>query len=98
MNAFFNLQFSYLLIAWMCLSRPLNNEISRLDERCLRLIYNNKRLTFEEFLQKNDPVLIHIRNLQTPTNEMCKVINGSSLEIMKMIFRIREENGYNLRN
>ena len=82
----------------MCLSRPLNNEISRLHERCLRLIYNNKRLTFEELLQKNDPVLIHIRNLQTPTNEMCKVINGSSLEIMKMIFRIREENGYNLRN
>ena len=29
---------------------------------------------------------------------MCKVMNGNSPEIMKEIFRIREENGYNLRH
>ena len=29
---------------------------------------------------------------------MCKVVNGGSPEIMKEIFRIREENEYNLRH
>ena len=65
----------------------------------LRLIYNwlicNLQLTFEELLEKHDSVLIHIRNLQTLAIEMYKVQNVGSPEIMKEIFRIFKENGYN---
>ena len=63
-----------------------------LHKSCLRLIYNSKQLAFEELLEKDDSVSIHIRNLQTLVTEMYKVMNGDSPEIMK-IFRIREENG-----
>ena len=42
MNAFFRSQFSYCPLVWMCHSRTLNNEINRLDEGCLRNVYNNK--------------------------------------------------------
>ena len=72
---------------WMCHSRALNNKINVLRERCLKLIYNDKQLTF-----------VHIRNLQTRAIEIYKVVNGGSPEIMKAIFRIREENLYNLRH
>ena len=82
----------------MCHSRALNNKINRLHKRCLRLICNDNQLAFEELLEKNDSVSIHIRNLQTLVIEMYKVMNGGSSEIMKEIFRIREENGYNLRH
>ena len=82
----------------MCRSRALSNKINRLHERCIRLIYNDKQLTFEELLEKDDSVSIHIRNLQTLAIEMSKVMNSSSPEIMKEIFRIRQENGYNLRH
>ena len=54
-------------------------------------------MTFEELLEKDDSVLIHIRNLQTLAIEMYKVENGGSPEIMKKIFRIFKESGYNLR-
>ena len=74
-------------------SRTLNNKINRLLERFLRLIYNNKQLTFEELLEKDDSVSIHIGNLQALVIEMCKVVNGGSTEIMKEIFRICEESG-----
>ena len=40
----------------------------------------------------------HIRNLQALAIEMYKAINGSSPEIMKKVFRICEENGYNLKH
>ena len=80
----------------MCQSRTLNNKINRLHERCLRLIYNDKQLTFKELIEKDDFVSINIRNLQTLTIAMYKVVNGGFPEIMKEIFRIREENGYNL--
>ena len=73
MNAFFNSQFSYCPLVWMCHSRALNNKINRLHERCLRLIYNDKQLTFEELLEKDDSVSIHIRNLQTLPIEMYKL-------------------------
>ena len=37
MNAFFNSQFNYCPLNWMCHSRENNNKINRLHERCLRI-------------------------------------------------------------
>ena len=85
-----------LATAPLCHSRALNNKINRLHERCLRLIYNEKQLNFEELLEKDDSVSIDIRNLQIVAIEMYKVMNDSFPEIMKEISRIRAENGYNL--
>ena len=98
MNAFFNSQFSYRPFVWMCHSRAWTNKINRLHKRCLRLLYNDKQLTFEGLLEKDDSVSIHIRNHQTLAIEMYKVMNGISPEIMNEIFRIREKNVYNFRH
>ena len=32
----------------------MNNQINRLHERCLRLIYGDKQSSFEELLEKDD--------------------------------------------
>ena len=42
MNAFFTSQFSYCLLVWMCHSRTNNNKINRINEKCLRIVYNEK--------------------------------------------------------
>ena len=42
-----------------------------LHKSCLRLIYSDKQLTFEELLEKDDCVSIHIRNLQTLVIDRC---------------------------
>ena len=93
----FNSQFSYCPLVWMCHSRALNDKINRLRE-CLRLVYNDRQLNFEEFLEKYDSASIYIRNLQILAIEMYRVMNGGSPEIMKEILGIREENGFNLRH
>ena len=53
MNAFFNSQFNYCPLIWMCHSRENNNKINRLHERCLRIIYNDKRSSFNALLEKD---------------------------------------------
>ena len=58
MNAFFNSQFSYCPLIWMCHSRIINKKINRLHERCLRIIYCDKQSSFEELLEKDSSVSI----------------------------------------
>ena len=73
-------------LVWMRHSRALNNEINRLHERYQRLIYNDKQLTFENFLKR----MILSQYIQTLPIEMYKDVNGGSAEIMKETFRIRK--------
>ena len=41
LKTFFESQFKYCPLVWMFHSRELNNKINRLQERALRLIYND---------------------------------------------------------
>ena len=69
LNAFFVSQFSYFPLVWMCHSRTLNNRMNKLHERCLRVIYDDKKSTFQKLLDKDKSVLIHNRNLQLLATE-----------------------------
>ena len=97
-NAFFQSQFNYCHLVWMCHSITLNNKINRLHERCLRLIYNDKHSTFHELLEKDCSVSIHTRNLQFLVTEMHELAKGISPTIIQEIFRFRNSSSYNLRS
>ena len=64
----------------MCCNRSLNQNINRLHERCLRIINSNKKSSFDEWLDKDEYVSIHIQNIQKLGIEMFKVIKGEKLE------------------
>ena len=98
MNAFFTSQFNYCLLIWICHSRANNRKINMLHERCLRIIYNDKQSSFTELLNKDSSVPIHIRNIERLAIEMFKFYNGLSPPLMNNIFKLREENPYNLRH
>ena len=63
MNAFFRSQLTYCPSVWMCHSRTLNNKISRLHERCLRIIYEDKRSSFRNWLDRGRSASVHTCNL-----------------------------------
>ena len=91
MKAYFSSQFGYCPLAWMNHSRSLNNRINTLHERVLRLVYNDFRSSFIEFLEKDRSVTIHQKNLQAFAIEMLKVKNNiGSEEILNSIFVIKE--------
>ena len=82
LNSFFTSQFNYCLLVWMCHSRLINNKINRLHETCLRIIYSDKSSTFEELLEKDGSVTVHIRNIQKLAIEMFKVFKNLSPPII----------------
>ena len=97
MNAFFDSQFKYCPLIWMCHSRTNKRKIDRLHERCLRIIYNDKQSSFKELLEKDSSVSIHERNVQVLATEMYKISNNFSPPHMNKIFELRNEHPCNLR-
>ena len=91
MQAFFNAQFGYSPLVWMCHSRKINTKINKLHYRALRMIYLDEISTFEELLKKDGSVTIHHRNLQFLVTEMFKVIHGLSPPFMSELFGYENE-------
>ena len=48
--------FNYCPSVWMCHSRTLNNRINNINHRTLRIVYQDKKSSFEELLQKDKSV------------------------------------------
>ena len=69
MKAFFKSQFTCPLVR-MCCNRFLNTKINRLHERCLWIVYNDKKSSFDELLVKDGSVSIHHQNMQKLAAEM----------------------------
>ena len=80
----------------MCDSRTVNNKTNKLHERCLRIVYNDKKLSFKEKLETDKSVPIHSKNLQVKATKMYKVYRNISPPIMRQLFQLRN-NYYNLR-
>ena len=83
----------------MCRSRTLNNRISNIHHRALRIVYQEKKSSLEELLQKDKSVSVHMKNLQYIATEIFKVKNnGLSPIIMNQVFNFQENERYNLRS
>ena len=85
-KAFAESQFGYCPLIWMFHSRELNNKMSRIHEKALRITYKDKSSTFQELLEKDNSVSIHHRNVQKLAIEIYKVLHGVSLPILNDIF------------
>ena len=97
MNPFFTSRFSYCPLIWMCHNCSNNWKINMVHERYLQIIYNDKKSSFAELLNKDTSVSIHIRKIQRFQIEMFRVYKGLSPPLMNNIFKFKLENPYNLR-
>ena len=76
----------------MCYNRTYKNKKqNRLHARCLQLIYNDKRTSFQDLLQKVNSVFIHHKNIQELATEIFKVNTKTSPEIMKDVFWLKNK-------
>ena len=86
MNSFFTSQFDNCPLVWMCHNRTINNKINGLHEKCLRIVYNDNKSSFQELLDKDKGVTIHVKNVRALAIEMFKVSNNYSNSLMSEIF------------
>ena len=68
-------------------SGELNNKINWIPKRALRLVYRDKKSTFDELLEHGNSVKIHIKNLQVLVTEMFKMQNETSPAIISRILQ-----------
>ena len=82
---------------WRCHSRKNRNGINRLHERYLRIIFNDKRTSFNALLEKDGSVSIHERNIKILATEMFKISKNQAPPQMYEIFKLKDQPQYNLR-
>ena len=70
----------------MFLSRKLDNRVNKLNERALRIIYQDYASSFTELLEKDNSTTMHNRNIQLLATELFKIKNGLSPTFMNEIF------------
>ena len=67
-------------------------KINRLQERALRLIYNDHISSFKELLSKDGTYMIHEQNIQNLAIEMLKALNLSTPDFSGL-FQLNESYG-----
>ena len=82
----------------MCHNCTNNSKINRLYDRYLRLIYFDRKYSFEELLEKDNSVSIHYINLRVLAVEMYNAYLCSSKVLMSESFPLKQETQYRLRN
>ena len=55
--------FSHCPLVWTCCNRNCNNRINHLHERAPRIVYNDNVSSFEDLLQRHQPVSKCHRNI-----------------------------------
>ena len=80
----------------MFTSRYLNNALNSIDERALRLIYNDYELPLDRILEDEKQKSIHQKNIELLAIEIYKSQVGLTPLIMSDLF-VTRENNYSLR-
>ena len=90
-------QFNYCPLVWMLCPRRSNSLINKVQERALRIIYNDQFTDFKSLLLNHNEITIHQRNLQGFLTEIYKIIYQIAPPIMLSLLEIRE-NTHNTRH
>ena len=100
MKAFIESQFAYCPLVWVFCQRSSNTRINHLQERALRIVYNDNASTFEDLLKKDQCTIknalsMHYKKIRLLGIELYKVKNNLSTHLMSEIFNLRNID-YNL--
>ena len=82
MKTFVESQFGYCSLIWMFHSRKVNSKINHLQERSLRIVYNDYIISFEDSLKKDNSFKVQHRNIPLLAIELFKVKKGIANPIL----------------
>ena len=82
--------FIYCPMICMCHNRTKNNKTNTIQERCLRLIYSDKKSSFENLLDKDKSVSKHHKNFRSLAIKLYKIHRGISPEILNDLLPLRQ--------
>ena len=86
MKSLIESQFNYCPLVWMFHNRTLNSKIDKLQERALRIVYQDNVSSFEELLKKDNSARVHQRNLKTLALKYTKLKTIYHLKLFRIYF------------
>ena len=86
-KAFVQSQFKYCLIVWMFHGRRTNSKINKLDERALRIIYDDEVSTFDQLLAMDKCFCIYHQNIQRILIEIYNALHDSVNSLKELFIR-----------
>ena len=69
-------QFNYCCLVWMFCSKTLQNKISKIQKRALRIVYNEPNLNLDKLVKLERSTTIYIKNVITLLTEVYKTTRG----------------------
>ena len=80
----------------MFCSKTLQNKISQIQKRALRMVYNEPNLNLEKLVELDKSTTIHIKNIIILLSELYKTTRGENPIFMNKVFTPKKHH-YNLR-
>ena len=74
MKSFTESQFAYCPLVWMWCDKTSDYRINYLHKRVFRTVYNDNVSAFEKYIEKDNYVTIHLRNLRIKENRASSII------------------------
>ena len=95
-NSFIVSVFSYCPLVWHFCRKSDHKKIEKINERALRIVYNDYISTYEALLNYGNKLSLGRYRMLNFATELYKIKNGKSVEMMN-IFDVPKETPYNLR-
>ena len=86
LNSFVYSNFNYCPLVWHFCSAKSVKKIEKIEERALRILYNDFSSDFESILNKSGKSTMEVKRPRTLALEIFKTINNMNPEHMKEIF------------
>ena len=86
-KAFVQSQFKYCPIVWMFHGRRTNSKINKLDERALRIVYDDEVSTFDQLLAMGKCFCIYHQNIQRILIEIYNALHDSGNSLKELFIR-----------
>ena len=85
-NTFIYSNFNYAPLAWHFSSRNSQKKIEKVQDRCLRLLYDDYSSSYENLLNKSGQPSMELKRLRILALEVFKTLKSLNPEFMKEIF------------
>ena len=89
-NAFINSNFTYCPLVWMFCGKKNSVKLEKIQERALRIVYNDKISTYYELLDKGDFLSVTMLRIKCLAVEMYRCVRGLNPEYLNDMYAIKE--------
>ena len=96
-NAFIKANLNYCPLVWINRNKTDLNKLEKIQERAVRLIYNDKTSSYNELLRKAAVPSVHTRWQRSLATEVYKAVKGISPSYIQTLFK-QKHVPYSLRN